>query len=47
VSFEFLITGHGAWWGRQAAQAEHTIKGWVQQDNPDYLLLMLGFNDLG
>lgn len=44
---DFISSGHAALWGRQAAQTEKTIQGWVSQYKPDYLLIMLGFNDLG
>ncbi|KAL1952434.1 hypothetical protein VTO42DRAFT_5482 [Malbranchea cinnamomea] len=37
VSLSLLL----AWRGR------HTIKGWVSKYQPDYLLILLGFNDLG
>lgn len=47
VSPDFASTGHGAWWGRQAAQVKETINGWVEEYQPDYVLVMLGFNDLG
>jgi hypothetical protein len=38
---------HAAMWGRQAAQSKNTIREWVSTHQPDYLLVMLGFNDLG
>lgn len=38
---------HAAKWGRQAAQSKETIQEWVQEYQPDYLLVLLGFNDLG
>ncbi|CEN60776.1 Putative Fibronectin type III domain protein [Aspergillus calidoustus] len=47
VPESFRNTGHAAWWGRQAAQSRHTIKAWVSEHQPDYLLILLGFNDLG
>lgn len=47
VPAAFANSGHGAYWGRQAVQTEDTVKGWVRDHNPDYLLLLLGFNDLG
>ena len=47
VSPDFAASGHGAYWGRQAAQVKETINGWVEEYQPDYVLVMLGFNDLG
>ena len=47
VPDSFLNTGHASLWGRQAAQSRHTIKGWVSEYKPAYLLILLGFNDLG
>jgi lysophospholipase L1-like esterase len=47
VAESFRDSGHAAFWGRQAAQSKNTIKGWVSEYKPDYLLIMLGFNDLG
>ncbi|KAI0392217.1 SGNH hydrolase [Xylariaceae sp. FL0594] len=47
VDGDFKLSGHAAWWGRQAVQSKDTIKGWVKDHQPDYLLLLLGFNDLG
>lgn len=38
---------HGAKWGRQIAETKDTIEGWVREHQPNYLLVMLGFNDLG
>lgn len=38
---------HFAIWGRAAAEDVGTIQGFVQQAQPDVMLLMLGFNDLG
>jgi lysophospholipase L1-like esterase len=43
----FGPSGHASWWGRQVAQSKETIKGWVETYQPDYLLILLGFNDLG
>jgi lysophospholipase L1-like esterase len=43
----FASQGHGAWWGRQTAQVRYTIHDWVSTYQPDYLLILLGFNDLG
>ncbi|KAJ2897714.1 hypothetical protein MKZ38_004491 [Zalerion maritima] len=43
----FAIEGHASWWGRQAAQSKETIYDWVSEYQPDYLLILLGFNDLG
>ncbi|KAF2004167.1 SGNH hydrolase [Amniculicola lignicola CBS 123094] len=47
VSSEFSLSGHGGYWGRQAAQVRYDIKGWVAAYQPQYLLILLGFNDLG
>ncbi|RHZ67377.1 uncharacterized protein CDV56_109579 [Aspergillus thermomutatus] len=47
VAESFRNTGHASFWGRQAAQSRHTIKDWVSEHKPDYLLILLGFNDLG
>lgn len=47
VPDSFTSSGHASWWGRQAAQTKETIKGWVQTYQPDYLVILLGFNDLG
>lgn len=44
---EFAGSGHASFWGRQAAQSKETINGWVAEYQPDYLLILLGFNDLG
>ncbi|KAF2111230.1 SGNH hydrolase-type esterase domain-containing protein, partial [Lophiotrema nucula] len=38
---------HFAVWGRQVAQAKGLINGMVKTYQPDYLLVELGFNDLG
>jgi lysophospholipase L1-like esterase len=38
---------HFAQWGRQAHQAKDDIQTRVRQYRPDYLLVELGFNDLG
>ncbi|KAI1818407.1 hypothetical protein GGS20DRAFT_528484 [Poronia punctata] len=38
---------HASWWGRQAKQTKDTIHDWVDRHRPDFLLLLLGFNDLG
>ncbi|KAL4993280.1 hypothetical protein BDV10DRAFT_190139 [Aspergillus recurvatus] len=47
VASSFRNTGHASFWGRQAAQSKNTINGWVKEHKPDYLLILLGFNDLG
>ncbi|RYP17692.1 hypothetical protein DL765_004370 [Monosporascus sp. GIB2] len=47
VAAGFRNSGHASYWGRQAAQSRHTIKDWVSSHKPDYLLILLGFNDLG
>ncbi|KAG7132111.1 NLP effector protein 10 like [Verticillium longisporum] len=44
VSFK---SNHWALWGRQAAQVKNEIRGQVSTHSPDWLLVMLGFNDLG
>lgn len=38
---------HFAAWGRQMAQDMSLIQGMVSQYQPDYILLELGFNDVG
>ncbi|CAK7201479.1 hypothetical protein SEUCBS139899_004183 [Sporothrix eucalyptigena] len=43
----FTNSGHGAYWGRQATQVVPEINAWVEQYQPDYILILLGFNDLG
>ncbi|KAL1595302.1 hypothetical protein SLS60_009992 [Paraconiothyrium brasiliense] len=43
----FYTQGHGGWWGRQAAQVRYSVHDWVASYQPDYLLILLGFNDLG
>ncbi|QKX59188.1 uncharacterized protein TRUGW13939_06320 [Talaromyces rugulosus] len=40
-------TKHFALWGRQAAEAKTEIKKMVEEYEPTYLLVLLGFNDLG
>ncbi|KAL3490225.1 fibronectin type III domain protein [Aspergillus germanicus] len=40
-------TPHASRWGRQAKQSRYTIRQWVSEHKPDYLLVLLGFNDLG
>ncbi|KAL5344058.1 fibronectin type III domain protein [Aspergillus crustosus] len=47
VTSSFRNTGHASFWGRQASQSKGTINGWVKEYKPDYLLILLGFNDLG
>lgn len=47
VSEGFVESGHASWWGRQASETKNTIRQWVRDHQPDYLLLLLGFNDLG
>ncbi len=49
VAPEFLDSGnaHFAIWGRQAAQNVDVIGMHVRAYRPDYLLIELGFNDLG
>lgn len=47
VSSTFTPSGHASWWGRQAAQTKGDIQGWVRTYQPTFLLLLLGFNDLG
>lgn len=43
----FKGSGHAAFWGRQALQDDPLVKAWVAQYQPDYMLMLLGFNDLG
>lgn len=45
----FLVDGknHFAAWGRQVAQDKDLIRDMVAQYKPDYLLVELGFNDVG
>jgi len=47
VPADFFTTRHASWWGRQAAQSKNTIEDWVSYHQPEYLLILLGFNDLG
>lgn len=47
VPSSFTPSGHASWWGRQAVQTRATIQDWVATYQPDYVLLLLGFNDLG
>ncbi|KAL3478435.1 fibronectin type III domain protein [Aspergillus californicus] len=47
VPSSFRDTGHASFWGRQAKQSRETIGAWVEEYQPDYLLILLGFNDLG
>jgi lysophospholipase L1-like esterase len=47
VPGEFGSSGHASFWGRQAMQTKDTIHEWVAEYQPDYLLILLGFNDLG
>ncbi|ERS98550.1 hypothetical protein HMPREF1624_05335 [Sporothrix schenckii ATCC 58251] len=47
VASEFAGSGHASYWGRQATQVVPLINEWVTQFQPDYLLILLGFNDLG
>lgn len=47
VAHNFTSTGHAAKWGRQTAQSKDTIQAWVAEYQPEYLLVLLGFNDLG
>ncbi|KAH7311095.1 SGNH hydrolase-type esterase domain-containing protein [Rhexocercosporidium sp. MPI-PUGE-AT-0058] len=47
VPGSFAATGHASYWGRQAVQTRETIKDWVSTYQPDYILILLGFNDLG
>lgn len=45
----FVASGsaHAAHWGRSLAQSAETVTQWTRDYQPDYLLVMLGFNDLG
>lgn len=47
VPASFTGTGHAAYWGRQALQSDPLVNAWVRQYQPDYMLVLLGFNDLG
>ena len=47
VNSSFTGSGHASYWGRQATQVVPLINDWVKQFQPDYLLILLGFNDLG
>jgi hypothetical protein len=47
MSSQFTRLPHASSWGRQAAQTQDTIYDWVRKYQPDFLLLLLGFNDLG
>ncbi|KAH8168307.1 fibronectin type III domain-containing protein [Sarocladium implicatum] len=47
VPSAFISQGHASYWGRQAKQDENQIEGWVKQYQPDIILMLLGFNDLG
>jgi len=47
VEGSFSTQRHGARWGRQAKQVRPLIKSWCAEYQPDYLLVLLGFNDLG
>jgi lysophospholipase L1-like esterase len=38
---------HFSAWGRQLAQQKSLIRGMVATYQPDYLLVLLGFNDIG
>ncbi|KAF4548138.1 Hypothetical protein D9617_31g063740 [Elsinoe fawcettii] len=47
VPSSFSTQGHFALWGRQAAQVAPVIQDVVHESLPDYLLVALGFNDMG
>ncbi|KAM7206560.1 hypothetical protein V8F20_002686 [Naviculisporaceae sp. PSN 640] len=47
VPESFAYTGHASKWGRQIAQTKDTIGAWVSEYQPDFLFILLGFNDLG
>ncbi|OAA61965.1 Fibronectin type III domain protein [Niveomyces insectorum RCEF 264] len=47
VADAFKASGHYAFWGRQALQDVNDIEEYVRQFQPDYVLMLLGFNDLG
>ncbi|KAL1904415.1 hypothetical protein Sste5344_009865 [Sporothrix stenoceras] len=47
VDSAFTSSGHASYWGRQATQMAPLIHDWVDRFQPDYLLILLGFNDLG
>ncbi|KAK4450363.1 hypothetical protein QBC34DRAFT_461915, partial [Podospora aff. communis PSN243] len=40
-------THHAAHWGRQAAQTKSTIYEWVKTYQPEYIFMLIGFNDIG
>lgn len=40
-------SNHFSAWGRQLAQQKYLIRGAVETYQPDYLLVLLGFNDVG
>ncbi|KAK2025539.1 SGNH hydrolase [Colletotrichum zoysiae] len=44
VEFESF---HFAVWGRQATQCKDLVRDQVERFRPDYVLVMLGFNDMG
>ncbi|KPI34862.1 uncharacterized protein AB675_2237 [Cyphellophora attinorum] len=48
VDPEFLAgsCAHASAWGRPLSWSELTIAGWVKVHQPDWVLLMMGFNDL-
>lgn len=48
VDSAFLLnSNHAAFWGRALAQTKDTVYQWTKDYDPDYLMVMLGFNDLG
>ena len=42
-SFEVINHGVGGW---RADQVRDHVQGWMEEDNPDYVLLLVGGNDL-
>jgi hypothetical protein len=47
VEPEFVTTCHFSRWGYQTHQAKSAIASQISTYQPDYLLVLLGFNDLG
>jgi hypothetical protein len=47
VDSDFIPTSHFTHWGYQTHQAKSAIASQISTYQPDYLLIVLGFNDLG
>ncbi|KAI1839515.1 hypothetical protein JX266_014274 [Neoarthrinium moseri] len=47
VTGDFVNWGHASWWGRKASESMIQVNTWVSNYQPDYLLVLPGFNDLG